>query len=259
VARWSTLVILSSRSALAHFRQRHPANAERGRVVPFPSLFAFEPPADSPPNAVAEYRLPAKFALVCNQFWSHKNHVAVVRAAGLLKRRGAPVPVVMTGLPLDDRDPRNATVSDVLQEVAREGLSGQVFVLGSVPFPALVDLMRSAAVVIQPSRFEGWGTAVQDAQALGRPVICSDLDVHREQAPDALGYFDCDDTAALAEILAAHWDGLAAGPDPQRERQALAREREFAVRHGSGLLEICREAARLAASGPRRDGGTNRP
>jgi glycosyltransferase involved in cell wall biosynthesis len=248
LARWSTLVMLSSRSAWEHFRQRHPGDEAKGRVVPFPSLFAFEPPPESEPKAPGAFHLPARFALVCNQFWSHKNHVAVVRAVGRLKRRGLAVPVVMTGLPLDDRDGRNATVSAVLQEVAREGLAGQVVVLGQVDYGNLVDLLRTAAVVIQPSRFEGWGTAVQDARALGRPVLCSDLPVHREQAPDALGFFGCDDPDALADLLAAHWDGLSPGPDADRERRALARERDFAAGHGAGLLAICREAARLATT-----------
>ena len=248
LALWSTLVLLSSRNALEHFRQRHPEARDRARVVSFPSLFAFEPPPAAEPRVGPEFHLPEKFALVCNQFWAHKNHVTVVRAAALLRRRGLTIPVVMTGLPLDTRDRSNATVSTVLQEMAREGVAGQVVVLGQVEFRALVDLLRTASVVIQPSRFEGWSTTVQDARALGRPVLCSDLPVHREQAPDALGFFGCDDPDALADLLAAHWDALSPGPDPDRERQALDRERDFAARHGAGLLAICSEACRLAAS-----------
>jgi glycosyltransferase involved in cell wall biosynthesis len=248
LARWATIVMLSSRNALEHFRERYPGFESKARVVSFPSLFAFEPPPHDPPRAPREFGLPEKFALVCNQFWGHKNHVAVVHAVGRLRRRGLTIPIVMTGLPLDDRDPRNATISEVLQEVARQNVSGQVVILGQVEYRALVDLLRSAAVVIQPSRFEGWSTTVQDARALGRPVLCSDLPVHREQAPDALGFFGCDEPEHLADLLAAHWDMLAPGPDLDREQWALQRERNFAARHGSGLLDICREAYQLAST-----------
>jgi hypothetical protein len=94
--------------------------------------------------------------------------------------------------------------------------------------------------VIQPSRFEGWSTSVQDGRALGRPVICSDLPVHREQAPDALGHFGCDDPKALADILERAWPGLSPGPNVDRERAALADHQAFAATHGTALLDLCR-------------------
>jgi hypothetical protein len=83
---------------------------------------------------------------------------------------------------------------------------------------------------------------VQDAQALGRPLLCSDIAVHREQAPGALGFFNPDRPDALAELLAAKWDGLPPGPDPAAEEEALAKERHFAREHGERLLAFCREA-----------------
>jgi glycosyltransferase involved in cell wall biosynthesis len=102
--------------------------------------------------------------------------------------------------------------------------------------------MRAAALIIQPSRFEGWSTVVQDAKALGRPLICSDIPVHREQAPGALGWFPCDAPDVLADLIASHWDGLNPGPDMLRERKAMLVEQEFAAQHGRVLLGLCRDA-----------------
>jgi hypothetical protein len=129
--------------------------------------------------------------------------------------------------------------------IAQEGLHGQVIVLGLVSRTELVSLMRAAAVVVQPSRFEGWSTSIQDAQALGRPLLCSDLRVHREQAPGALGFFPVDEAGHLAERLGGHWSSLEPGPCLKREAMHLSREREFAQKHGAGLLEICNEAHTL--------------
>ena len=109
-------------------------------------------------------------------------------------------------------------------------------------FDDLASLMRTAAVVIQPSRFEGWSSVVQDCKALGRPLLCSDIPVHREQAKDALGFFPCDSATLLAEILAENWPALEPGPDPVVEARALTAEREFARAHGQRLLSLCREA-----------------
>ena len=191
LAERARLILLSSESArndLAAFLPEHTAKA---RVLPFPSLFAFHPPeAEDPHATVAKYHLPEKFALVAGQFWQHKNQRLVVEAVALLGKRGVRVPVVMIGQPSDFRDPQNRTVSDLLQRIAEADLAGTVTVLGQVAYGELIALMRAAAVIVQPSQSEGWSTVVQDGKALGRPLICSAIPTHREQAPEALGFFE---------------------------------------------------------------------
>jgi glycosyltransferase involved in cell wall biosynthesis len=193
-------------------------------------------------GARERFGIPAKFVLVCNQLWRHKNHRVVIEATALLKREGLQIPVVIVGLPLDNRDPSNSTVSEVLQLVAVNGLSSQILVLGQVDRGALIDLMRAAAVVLQPSLFEGWSTVVQDALAIGRPLLCSDIPVHREQAGDRGGFFCPDQPAALASSLRAMWAEVAPGPDLSAEERCLARERQFVRLHGQGLIGLCEEA-----------------
>jgi glycosyltransferase involved in cell wall biosynthesis len=236
------LVLLSSRSVAADFAAFAPEHSAKARVLPFPSRFAFETVTAPNPPARQRFTLPPKFALVVGQLWRHKNHQLVLDALRALRARGVAVPVVIVGLPADYRDPANTVLSRLLQTIAEVPLRDQVTVLGLVSEANLLDLLRTAAVVIQPSRFEGWSTVVQDAQALGRPVVCSDIAVHREQAPAALGFFDPDRPDALAELLAAKWDGLPPGPDAAAEEDALAKERRFAREHGERLLALCREA-----------------
>jgi hypothetical protein len=105
--------------------------------------------------------------------------------------------------------------------------------------------MRTAALIIQPSRFEGWSTVVQDAVALGRPLLCSNIAVHREQVPRALGFFSTDRAGELAQLLEVHWNDLTPGPNLSLEQESLAAEREFSARHGQSLLELCAETAGL--------------
>jgi glycosyltransferase involved in cell wall biosynthesis len=238
----ATRLLLSSRDAWNHLAAAAPGAEARACPIPFPSLFAFENPPASPGDAVVRYGLPPKFAMVANQFWKHKNHSVVIAALKGLRERGIEIPLVCTGLPLDHRDSANRPLSDLLQSIASSGLHESVHVLGAVPFPDLIDLMRSAALIIQPSRFEGWSTVVQDALALGRPVLCSSLPVHREQAPSALGFFGVDAPEELSEFLALHWPSLSPGPDLAAESTALAREAHFAKAHGKQLLELCHQA-----------------
>ena len=243
VAERASVVMLSSQAASNDFVTFAPAYAHKSRVIPFPSLLAFDKLPDDPISTRTKFNLPEKFALVANQFWAHKNHALVVNALGLLKKRGINVPVVMTGLPADHRDPANKNLSSLLQAIATAGLNEQITILGLVPYVDLVNLMRTATLIIQPSRFEGWSTVVQDAVALGRPLVCSDIAVHREQASNALGFFSTDDAEALAELLAKHWKNLTPGPDLQLETSSLASERQNAARHGQSLLTLCKEVA----------------
>ena len=241
LAEKATVVMLSSEAARRDFAESVPQYAGKGRVVPFPSLLAFEEFTEDPTATRKKFNLPEKFALVANQFWAHKNHALVVQALSLLQRDD--IHVVMTGLPSDHRDPANRNFSALLQAIAAAGLNSQITILGLAPYTDLINLMRTAALIIQPSRFEGWSTVVQDAIALGRPLLCSDIAVHREQAPKALGFFGTDRAEVLSELLAAYWNDLAPGPSYTVEQQSLALERAFSVRHGKALLDLCVETA----------------
>ena len=145
---------------------------------------------------------------------------------------------------MEYRDMQNETTSRILQAIAAAGLHEQVRVLGMLPDVEFGSLIRAAAAVVQPSLFEGWSTVIQDCKALGRPLICSDLPVHREQAPDALEFFECERADRLADAIAAHWGRLQAGPDLEAEDRALSREREFAHFYGKSVLSLCSQAQR---------------
>jgi glycosyltransferase involved in cell wall biosynthesis len=100
--------------------------------------------------------------------------------------------------------------------------------------------MRRALAIVQPSLFEGWSTVVEDARALGRPCLLSDLAVHREQDPPGARFFDPRSPEALAELLAEVWEKWPAGPDFEEERYAHARALVRLDRVGLRFLEIAR-------------------
>jgi len=245
VAESSTLLLLSSQNTVDHFAEIFPEHIQKARLAPFPSLFAFENPTGDVQATLRKFNLPAKFALVANQFWRHKNHGVVIEAVRQLHSKGIPIPLVITGLPVDYRDRNNETTSRIFQAIASAGLNRYITVLGMLNDFDFGNLMRAAAVIIQPSLFEGWSTVLQDGKAMGRPVICSDIPVHREQATEAVGFFRSDLAGELADLLAQHWSDFDSGPDPEKETKALAAEREFARLYGQQLLAICKEAVCL--------------
>jgi len=237
-------MMFSSESVRADFAEFYPGFSGRTASIHFPSSFAYEADiAEGDPRSVIEkYRLPKAFVLVANQFWKHKNHRLVVEAVAQVRRIRPEVQVVMVGMLSDARDVANPHISDLVRRLSTEGLFENVRVLGEVPFPDLVALLRCSIEVLQPSEFEGWNTTIQDAMALGKRVACSDLATHREQTPNSV-FFAPDDAAALAAHLASlDWssDGWQGG---DCERECLAAERERGRQWAGGLIEFCTEVA----------------
>jgi glycosyltransferase involved in cell wall biosynthesis len=223
-------VLLSSREAEADCVRFYPGARGRTFAVPF-AVPLPEPLPDGGAVAAAAARhgLPARYVHLPNQFWAHKDHRTAVEAAALLRDRGAEATVVCTG-PVDDpRDP--AHVPALLARIAELGLGDRFRVLGAIPYAEMTAIMRGARAVLNPSRFEGWSTTVEEAKALGVPLLLSDIPVHREQAP-AASFFPCGDAGALAGLLARTAEGPpspAAGLDASRLRaDAETRVADFA-------------------------------
>ena len=218
IAQDAATVVVSSRFGAKDCLRFYPAIRERLFVMPFRIAFTDALLPAEGMDAIANYNLPSHYVLVCNQFWQNKNHRVVFEATARLKAAGLPIAVVCTG---HVYDPRLPNYCDCVHAVIHElGIAQQTFLLGAVPRSHQVDLMRKSAAVLQPSLFEGWNTSIEEARALGRPVIASDIPVHREQAWEGMRLFPPDDADALADALRDVWlQGEGGSIDLAREFQ----------------------------------------
>ena len=73
---------------------------------------------------------------------------------------------------------------------AKLGLGEDVRFLGTVSADELEGLYRTAACLIVPSRYEGFGLPVLEGMARGVPVACSDRGSLPEVAGEAALFFD---------------------------------------------------------------------
>jgi glycosyltransferase involved in cell wall biosynthesis len=219
IANSQGVLLLSSNAALADFRRFYPNATVAPRVWSFCS--SIEPGAADVCNKIlSRFGLPEKFLYIANQFWRHKDHVTALEALRILLDRGMEIPLVCTGLQHDRRDP--AYFEDLVKTLNRQGLQYQVRFLGVVPREEQIQVFRAAAAVLQPSRFEGWSTVIEDAKALGRPIIASDIAVHREQLSGVAGahLFRTSDPVDLSQLIATIWPDLQRGPIPMSEKLA---------------------------------------
>lgn len=192
-------IMLSSESALRDFRACYPHARNRVSVV----RFATQPPDaflnTDPSEVIAAYGLPANYFYLPNQFYRHKNHQLIVDALTILKRRGVNVVVCASGSTEDRREPGYYDL--VNAEIQKRGLDTHFRHLGVISLPHVYALLRACTALLNPSRFEGWSTTVEEAKSFGVPMILSDIDVHQEQTAGAARYFGVDDPVALADHL----------------------------------------------------------
>jgi len=243
VASQPGILILSSQAALQDFRHFFPDARSTPRVWSFHSLLELphkeESLADSSPM-----ELPSKYLYLPNQFWVHKNHLVLFKALAVLRDvHGLVIPVICTGSSADAR--AKSHYQSLLDMLHENGLHQQVWRLGLLPRDQQLSIFRRCTAVVQPSRFEGWSTVVEDARAIGRPIFLSDIAVHREQMPECPLFFDPSSPEQLARLIADHWSDLAPGPDPVAEASAQARSEVMILESARHFITYCQEADRL--------------
>jgi tetratricopeptide (TPR) repeat protein len=210
-------IIFSSFNAQAHFREFYPRQRNRTHVWHFCTLSGPEPTASASAGYTA-LKLPTRFYYIANQFWPHKDHTTLFLALRRLLDAGHDMTFACTGTDLGtDTNPYSRRLLELIEKLA---LGRNLRLLGVLPRPTQIEIMRRACAIIQPSLFEGWSTVVEDARAFGRPLIVSDIPVHREQAGEDCVFFTPQDPGSLAAAVIAIDSTLTPGPDLNREAAA---------------------------------------
>jgi glycosyltransferase involved in cell wall biosynthesis len=240
-------LVLSSQSARADFLQLYPNARVKSHVWHFCSTLRLNG-SGFHAEVRSRYGLPEKFVYIPNQFWKHKDHLTALTALFQLRTRGIIIPLVCTGFQGDYRQPDH--FAEVEGFIRATGLVDQVKLLGVIPRTDQVEVFRIAAAVLQPSLFEGWSTVIEDARAIGRPILASDIDVHREQlrGVEDAAFFRAGDAGDLAETLAVLWPEWKAGPDYEREAEAQVGTERRTIDAAREFVSIADEAAGLATA-----------
>jgi glycosyltransferase involved in cell wall biosynthesis len=114
-------------------------------------------------------------------------------------------------------------LADIRTRIAALGIEGAVELPGRVSFESKLALLQTATAYLQPSRCEGFGLAILEAEACGCPVVTNREPCIVEISGDAASYGDT--PAELADALArladdpAHWQ--------QMRQRSLANARRF--------------------------------
>jgi glycosyltransferase involved in cell wall biosynthesis len=144
-----------------------------------------------------------EFLLYPAQFWSHKNHVLLLRVLLSLKRKYGYTPqLVFTGSdkPLFD----SASIGNkafIEQRTAELSLQKQVIFAGFVSQEDLIALYQQAVALVFASFFGPENMPPLEAFALGCPVIASRIPGSEDQMGDAALLVDPTDPEAWADVI----------------------------------------------------------
>lgn len=191
-------LVLSSKDAASHYQTYYPQSKIQVEVLPFVSSID---EGELPPieKVMRKHALSGSYFMVANQFWEHKNHWVVLKALKKLKDNGHEPLFVFTGKEDDHRNPNY--FNDLKHYVKENGLQKNVRFLGFIDRSDQLCLLKHARSVVQPSKFEGWGTVVEDAKTLNQQVIASNIPVHHEQLGKNAYYFDLEDSDQLMSLV----------------------------------------------------------
>lgn len=152
----------------------------------------------SAPGFEQRYSLPSKYFLYPAQFWEHKNHAALVRAAHSLLKAQPDIALVFVGA-------KKNGYGNVMELIRRLGMQRHVYVLGYVPNSDVTELYRRARALIMPTFFGPTNIPPLEAMAVGCPVAVSRIYAMPEQCQDAALYFDPRSDEEIARAMCRLW------------------------------------------------------
>ena len=199
--RDSDLIVLSSFDALKDMKKFVPNYEDKARVLQFvsqPNNRYFELDEHDKSLLLQKYKIKDDFFYIPNQFWKHKNHMMIFEAINELKKDGVEINIVCTGYLGDYRN--KTYIDDIRKVVKLNNLEDNIKLLGLVDYEDVFALIKFSKAVINPSLFEGWSSTVEECKSVGKNMILSDLDVHKEQYPNAV-FFKRDSIESLKEVL----------------------------------------------------------
>ena len=118
-----------------------------------------------------KYGIKNNFFYMPNQYFVHKNHFVVLKALNriLKENKNTRVTIVSTGHNNDHRDPNY--FNKVSEYIKFNKLKNNYKYLGIVPYRDMMSLIYHSIALINPSKFEGWSSSVEQAKSMGKKVV----------------------------------------------------------------------------------------
>jgi glycosyltransferase involved in cell wall biosynthesis len=188
------LFILTDSTTLSkRLAYRYGIENERILAMPYsPSPFIEKYHSSSKKEVLKKYGLTDGYYFYPAQFWMHKNHVRILQALVLLKKRGINRQTVFSG-------GNHGNLCHIKAQIKNLELIDNVRILDFVPTEDMRGLYEGCSAVVMPTYFGPTNLPPLESWQLGKPLIYSSN--LTEQAGNGALLVNPDSSAELAEAM----------------------------------------------------------
>ncbi|MBN1113874.1 MAG: glycosyltransferase family 4 protein [Oligoflexia bacterium] len=150
-----------------------------------------------------DHQIPDKFIMFAGKISRYKNLDRLIRV--FAKSAPRQYSLVIAGS-FDTRHEsyRHAhSYMKYLMNLAGQAAPGRIKFTGYVRHDIMPAVMYNATALIEPSFHNNFPDSIAEAQAVGIPVIASDIDAHRSVCTNSVLYFSCLSEKSMAEAIEA--------------------------------------------------------
>jgi len=202
-ATHSSKIILSSHDVKNDFKKLTLKGFIKSRI----NSFVFDIPSKKKIISLnllkKKYKIKSKYFYLPNQYWVHKNHFLVLKSLKKAIENNKAIIIVSTGYADDHRS--LGYFQKIKNYLETNNLKQNFQYLGLVPYNDVMSLMYHSVAVLNPSKFEGWSSSVEQAKSMGKKIVLSDINVHKEQNPKRGIYFNPNNFNKLSSIMIKTW------------------------------------------------------
>lgn len=202
--RRATMIIAGTDAGRLEIERFYQVTSDRIKILPHPTpAFTLRAQPDDVEPLLKKYGLKRNYLFYPAQFWSHKNHVNLLRAAAILRdEHRHEFQLVFVGSDKGNQEYVKSFASQFKPSL-------DVAFLGFVPLDDLIALYRGAFALTYVTFFGPENLPPLEAFALGCPVIASDVPGAREQLGDAALLVEPRQPAAIANAVKTLYDNEA--------------------------------------------------
>jgi len=140
-----------------------------------------------------------KYIIYPSQYWQHKNHVNLLLAINILKRKYKDIKLVLIGH-------KKRNYNKIFKLTQKLGVEKNIEFLGYVSENNKAKLITNARALINPSFLGPTNIPQIEAFKLSCPVILSNVFAAKEQCGDSAIYFDPNYPESIAASIERIWE-----------------------------------------------------
>lgn len=123
-----------------------------------------------------------------SQYWMHKNHEILISVSEIIKKNNDNISIICSGNVKDYRNKNH--YQNLINKIKKKKLEDVIQLKDFLDRGDYLNLFKNCDLIINPSKFEGWSTIVEEARYYCKYICLSNIPVHLEQNHPGAFYFN---------------------------------------------------------------------